>query len=301
MHLITFIECDQAATGQSRIGVLDMANQEVLDIATASPSLPQDMLGLIAQGDKGLEAVRAALKSNVGRLPMVTVRLLAPIPRPLRNIMCVGKNYREHVKEVQRSDSMLGSTDTDEPEVPIIFTKAPSAVIGPGESIPSYLDPTESTDYEGELAVVIGKAGRGISPENAMSYIYGYTILNDVTSRRMQRAHKQWFLGKSIDGFCPMGPALVTRDAIPDINALAIRTEVNGEMRQKGAVPEMIFDVPTLIATLSRTMSLEAGDIIATGTPAGVGMGFSPPKWLQKGDRVAITIEPIGTLENPVT
>lgn len=196
---------------------------------------------------------------------------------------------------------MLGSTDTDEPEAPIIFTKAPSTVIGPGESIPSYLDPTESTDYEGELAVVIGKAGRGISPENAMSYIYGYTILNDVTSRRMQRAHKQWFLGKSIDGFCPMGPALVTRDAIPDINALAIRTEVNGEMRQKGAVPEMIFDVPTLIATLSRTMSLEAGDIIATGTPAGVGIGFSPPKWLQKGDRVAITIEPIGTLENPVT
>lgn len=300
MHLITFVESDRVETGQFRVGVLDTVKHEVVDLATAAPALPQDMLGLIALGNEGLNAARAVRDSGVGRLPRALVRLLAPIPRPLRNIMCVGKNYREHVIEVQRSGSLLGSTDTDVPEVPIIFTKAPTAVIGSGESIPAYLDPTQSTDYEGELAVVIGKAGRGISRDDAMTHIYGYTIINDVTSRRLQRAHKQWFLGKSIDGFCPMGPTLVTRDAIADINALRIQTEVNGELRQEGQVAEMIFDVPSLIETLSRTMTLEVGDIIATGTPAGVGMGFDPPKWLQSGDEVAVTIEPIGTLRNPV-
>ena len=295
MHLVTFIE-----NNRSRIGVLDRSLQEVVDLAVVAPSLPQDMLSLIAQGQAALEFVQQALDLGEGRLGLKDVRLLAPIPRPARNIFCVGKNYREHVKEVQRAGSMLGKADTDEPEVPIIFTKAPSAVTGPGEAIPSHLDPTQSTDYEGELAVVIGEGGRGIKREDAMKHIYGYSIINDVTSRRLQRAHRQWFLGKSIDGFCPMGPALVTFDEIADINELRIETRVNNEVRQNGSVSEMIFDIPCLIETLSRSMTLEPGDVIATGTPAGVGMGFNPPKWLQPGDRVAITIEPIGTLENPV-
>jgi 2-keto-4-pentenoate hydratase/2-oxohepta-3-ene-1,7-dioic acid hydratase in catechol pathway len=295
MHLVSF-----SASGRARIGALTRDGRELVDLAAAAPELPPDMLGLIALGDAGLAAVRQALDGGHGRLALERVRLLAPIPRPAREILCVGKNYREHVKEVQRSGSMLGKTDTDDPEVPIIFTKASAAVIGPGVPIPVHLDPTATADYEGELAVVIGRGGRGIRRADAMAHIYGYTIINDVTSRRLQRAHRQWFLGKSIDGFCPMGPALVTRDAVPDLDVLCIETRVNGELRQDSPITEMIFDIPTLIETLSRTMTLEPGDILATGTPAGVGMGFQPPKWLQSGDRVTIRIAPIGVLENPV-
>ena len=157
-----------------------------------------------------------------------------------------------------------------------------------------------SVDYEGELGVVIGQGGRDITRAAAMEHVYGYTVINDVTSRRMQRSHQQWFLGKSIDGFCPMGPAIATGDDIPDVTRLRVQTWVNGELRQQGCVADLIFAIPTLIETLSRTMTLEPGDILATGTPAGVGMGFQPPRFLGKGDVVRITIEPIGTLENPV-
>lgn len=186
------------------------------------------------------------------------------------------------------------------PEAPIIFTKATSAVIGPGEPIPAWLDPTHTTDYEGELALVIGLGGRGIARAEAMHHVYGYTIINDVTARVLQGRHQQWFLGKSLDGFCPMGPVLATADEVPEVDRLRVQTRVNGELRQNTLVANLIFDIPTLIETLSRTITLASGDIIATGTPAGVGMGFKPPKYLQKGDVVAITIEPIGTLENPV-
>ena len=187
------------------------------------------------------------------------------------------------------------------PEKPIFFTKATSSVIGPNEPIPAWLDPTGSTDYEGELAVIIGKGGRGIMHEDAMQHVYGYTILNDVTSRRLQREHQQWFLGKSLDGFCPMGPAIITADEIPDVDQLRVQTWVGDDLRQDDIVASLIFNIPTLIETLSRTMTLAPSDIIATGTPAGVGMGFKPPRFLQKGDVVKIRIDPIGTLENPVT
>jgi 2-keto-4-pentenoate hydratase/2-oxohepta-3-ene-1,7-dioic acid hydratase in catechol pathway len=173
-------------------------------------------------------------------------------------------------------------------------------VIGPDTPIPAWLDPTASVDYEGELAVIIGTGGRGISRADAMNHVYGYTIVNDVTSRRLQRVHQQWFLGKSIDGFCPMGPAIVTVDEIRDVQSLSVRTYVNDELRQDGVVADLIFDIPMLIETLSRTMTLEPGDVIATGTPAGVGMGFDPPRFLRHGDIVTIIIEPIGTLSNPV-
>ncbi|MHB8622779.1 MAG: fumarylacetoacetate hydrolase family protein [Sulfuricaulis sp.] len=294
MFLITFKE-----GGISRLGVLDRAGGEVVDLSRAAPGLPQDMLAFIALGEPGLVAARHALTSTAGRLPPSRIVLAAPIPRPARNIFCVGKNYREHAQELQREGSTIVSRDAI-PEVPIIFTKATSAVIGPDEPIPAWLDPTHTTDYEGELALVIGPGGRGIARADAMRHVYGYTIINDVTARLLQNRHQQWFLGKSLDGFCPMGPVLATVDEVPEVGKLQVQTRVNGQLRQNAPVASLIFDIPILIETLSRTMTLVAGDIIATGTPAGVGMGFKPPKYLQQGDIVAITIEPIGTLENPV-
>jgi 2-keto-4-pentenoate hydratase/2-oxohepta-3-ene-1,7-dioic acid hydratase in catechol pathway len=297
MHLITFIEANQ-----TRIGVLDNQQSEVVDLGKVASHLPQNMLAFIAQGAAALEEARAATRSGKGRIPLTQVRLLAPIPRPGRNIICVGKNYREHVKEIQAPGSACGDGDkTALPEKPIFFTKATSAVIGPQEAIPASLDPTNSTDYEGELAAIIGVGGCGIEHDEAMQHVYGYTILNDVTSRRLQREHQQWFLSKSLNGFCPMGPAILTADEVPDVKQLRVQTWVGNELRQDDVVASLIFDIPTLIETLSRTMTLEAGDIIATGTPAGVGMGFKPPRFLQKGDVVKIRIDPIGSLENPVT
>ncbi len=227
------------------------------------------------------------------------VQLLAPIPRPARNIFCVGKNYHEHAVEFQAS-GFDASASENIPQFPVVFTKAPSSVIGPEMAIPAYLDYSESTDYEGELAVVIGRGGRNIAKADALSHVFGYTIVNDVTSRTLQQAHRQWYLGKSLDGYCPMGPVIVTADDIPAPERLLLKTWVNGELRQNAGVSDLIFDIPTLIATISRTMSLESGDIIATGTCAGVGIGFNPPKFLRHGDRVEIEIQPIGRLVNAV-
>ena len=295
MHLLTFEEA-----GKSRIGVLNLEMNSVADLSVLAPELPQDMLGLILEGEPALVRASDAINSGEALLPIAEIKILAPIQRPPRNILCVGKNYPEHVKEVQSVVASEQEQKSAIPESPIIFTKATSSIIGSGEPIPAWLDATNSVDYEGELAVVIGQAGRNISRDNAMSHIFGYSIINDVTSRRMQRKHQQWFLGKSLDGFCPMGPCIVTRDEIDDVGQLRVQTRVNDELRQDGYVHDMIFDIPGLIETLSAGMTLEPGDIVATGTPAGVGMGFKPPKFLQKGDKVAITINPIGTLVNTI-
>jgi 2-keto-4-pentenoate hydratase/2-oxohepta-3-ene-1,7-dioic acid hydratase in catechol pathway len=295
MLLVTFVD-----GAGSRIGVLDAARGELGDLAQAAPGLPPDMLGLIALGETGLAEARRVLASGVARRPLAQVRLLAPLPRPARNILCVGKNYRDHVQEVQSIAAGGAAAPDAVPAAPIFFTKATTTVIGPGEPIPASSDPTQSVDYEGELVVVIGPGGRGIASADARRHVFGYTILNDVTSRRLQGRHQQWFLGKSLDGFCPLGPAILTADAVPDVRQLRVQTRVNGELRQDGALSELIFDIPTLIETLSQCMTLEPGDLLATGTPAGVGMGFKPARYLKPGDRVAITIEPIGTLENPV-
>jgi len=294
MFLVTFTE-----GGKSRLGILDRARDEVVDLSRVAPGLPHDMASFIALGEPGLAEARRAVASGAGRMPLAQVRLTAPIPMPARNIFCVGKNYREHAQELQTAGLKGGGLDAI-PELPIFFTKATSSVIGPGEPIPAWLDPTNTTDYEGELAVVIGPGGRGIARAEAMRHVYGYTIVNDVTSRALQRRHQQWFLGKSLDGFCPMGPAIATADEIVDVGTLRVQTRVNGELRQDAPVSGLIFDIPTLIETLARTMTLAPGDVIATGTPAGVGMGFKPPRYLTKGDVVAIRIDPVGTLENPV-
>ena len=295
MRLVTFSDAQGA-----RIGVHDAAANTVVDLS-ASSRLPKEMTAFVALGRNGLQRARRALKSGEGRLAADSVKIHAPFPRPARNVLCVGKNYHDHAREFHASGFDASAGADAIPEVPIMFTKWPSSVIGPGEPIPSANDYTNSTDYEGELTVVIGEGGRNISQKKAYDHVYGYTIVNDVTARTLQGRHKQWFLGKSLDGYCPMGPCIVTADEIEDVEQLRLLTKVNGELRQDAYVSRLIFDIPTLIETLSKVMTLEPGDLIATGTCAGVGIGFDPPKFLKPGDVVSVTIEPIGTLENPVS
>jgi 2-keto-4-pentenoate hydratase/2-oxohepta-3-ene-1,7-dioic acid hydratase in catechol pathway len=295
MRLVTFSD----AKGM-RIGVHETESNTIVDLA-ATTRLPKDMTAFVALGKTGLQRARRAVKSGDARLPYDSVKMHAPFPRPAKNILCVGKNYHEHAKEFHNSGVDASAGKDAIPEVPIMFTKWPNSVIGPGEAIPSANDYTNSTDYEGELTVVMGAGGRNISKNDAYDHVYGYTIVNDATARTLQNRHRQWFLGKSLDGYCPMGPCIVTSDEIKDVTKLRLITRVNGEVRQDAMVSDLIFDIPTLIADLSRVMTLEPGDLIATGTCAGVGIGFNPPKYLQPGDVVAITIEPIGTLENPVS
>ncbi|TVQ28826.1 MAG: FAA hydrolase family protein [Geminicoccaceae bacterium] len=263
----------------------------------------EQVLDVIRGGEAALDRLRSAMAGPAGAaeaLPWSAVRLLAPLPRPPRNLFCVGKNYVDHAAEFQNS-GFDATGGVAVPELPIIFTKATTAVSAPEAPIPTALDPTGSVDYEGELAVVIGRGGRAIPADRAFDHVFGYTIVNDVTARKVQHRHKQWFLGKSPDGFGPMGPAIVTADAIPHVGQLRVQTRVNGELRQDAPVSDLIFDIPTLIATISASITLEPGDVIATGTPAGVGIGFDPPRFLEPGDRVEVTVAPIGTLANPVT
>ena len=229
-------------------------------------------------------------------VPLEAVELQAPLPIPRRNIFCVGRNYHAHAKELSGS---VFKNNTANPEGwPIVFTKVPECVIGPRDPVRLPGDAVSTQiDYEAELAVVIGKAGRNIARADAMSHVFGYTIVNDVTARDVQMRHQQWDLGKSFDSFCPMGPWIVSADAL-DGARTRVRCWVNGELRQDGQTADLIFDIPTLIETCSRGITLYPGDVIATGTPAGVGMGFSPPRYLKAGDVVRIEIDGLGTLEN---
>ncbi|MFH1329326.1 MAG: fumarylacetoacetate hydrolase family protein [Actinomycetota bacterium] len=282
--------------GRVRIGVL--VGHEVADVCEADAGLPTDMVGLIGLGIGGLTRVGAALDGAL-RLPLGTVRLMAPIPRPAKNVIAVGRNYREHAAEFSRS-GFDASERQMLPDHPVFFTKPPTSVIGPGEAIDTSNDPSGTTDYEGELAVVIGARAKAVSPERALDHVFGYTSVDDVTARELQKRHVQWFVGKGPDTFCPMGPCLTTADELPDIGASRLRTWVNGELRQEAPIADLIFDVPVLISTLSRVMTLEPGDIIATGTPLGAGLGFDPPRYLRAGDLVEVTVDGIGTLSNPV-
>ncbi|MBY0338316.1 MAG: fumarylacetoacetate hydrolase family protein [Acetobacteraceae bacterium] len=287
MRLVTFDDGKGA-----RVGALS-PRDEVLDLAAADPGLPRDMLGLIALG---AEAARAA----AARAPVATgAKLLAPIPRTPKNVFCVGKNYHEHAKEFAGSGFDGGAKDVV-PPYPVVFSKPHTAIIANGEPILSAMDPTGGLDYEGELAVVIGKGGRGIARADALKHVFGYTIVNDVTARHLQKRHSQWVLGKGLDSFCPMGPAILTADAAPDPTQLTLTTWVNGERRQHAPVSDLIFDIPTLIEAISAAITLEPGDVIATGTPAGVGIGYNPPVFLKPGDVVRIEVPGIGVLENAV-
>ena len=292
MRLVTF---RRAGRMEHRLGAM-RGDGAVVDLAAADPLLEGGMLALVAAEPAMLERARAAVRTG----PAVEdARLMAPIPRPSKNIFCVGKNYHEHAKEFAGSGFDATAKEVV-PEAPVVFSKPPTSVIAPGEPIPSHLDPTNSVDYEGELAVVIGRGGRGIRKADALAHVFGYTIVNDVTARTLQHKHRQWILGKGIDGFCPMGPAILTADEAPDPGALRVTTHVNGEKRQDAPVSDLIFDIPTLIEAISAGITLEPGDIIATGTPAGVGIGFDPPRFLKAGDRVRVAVAGIGVLENPV-
>ncbi|VFR41777.1 Fumarylacetoacetate hydrolase family protein [plant metagenome] len=219
----------------------------------------------------------------------------APLPAQRRNLFCVGRNYRDHAKEL--SDSVFKGNDANPESWPIVFTKVPQTVVGPRDDIHLPAGISDKIDYEAELAVVIGKPGRNISRGEALSHVFGYTIVNDVTARDVQMRHQQWDLGKSFDTFCPMGPWLVTADEL-DGTDTRVRCWVNGSARQDGRTTDLIFDIPTLIETCSRGITLLPGDVIATGTPAGVGMGLTPPSYLKPGDVVRIEIDGIGQIEN---
>jgi 2-keto-4-pentenoate hydratase/2-oxohepta-3-ene-1,7-dioic acid hydratase in catechol pathway len=284
--------------GAVHVGALTADGKSVVDLTAAG--VAAGMLDLIERFDSLGAKIAAVLSSDTAR-PIERIEILAPIPVPRRNIFCVGKNYHDHAAEFGSSGFDSGSVGGSEiPEYPIIFSKPPSSVIGPGAAIESALDPYHSVDYEAELAVVIKRAGRVGDADDPMSFVFGYTILNDVTSRELQKRHKQWLLGKGIDTFAPMGPAIVTADSIADVAALTIQLWVNDERRQSASIRDLIFDVPTLVRTIGRSITFEPGDIIATGTPVGVGIGFKPPRYLKPGDRVRIEVSSIGTLENPV-
>lgn len=254
-------------------------------------------------GREMLALIRSGVRPNAAAdpIPLEMVRVLAPIPRPPRNIFCVGKNYHAHAHEFTRSgfDSSAKDAADAVPTAPIIFSKVPECVVANGDTISYPYGVSEKLDYEAELAVVIGRGGRGIAREDAYHHVFGYTIVNDVTARDLQSAHKQWLIGKSLDSFCPMGPWLVTADAVNPAN-LGVRCWVNDELRQDANTADLIFDIPTLIATLSAGITLYPGDVIATGTPAGVGLGFDPPRFLAPGDRVDIEIDGLGRLSNTV-
>jgi 2-keto-4-pentenoate hydratase/2-oxohepta-3-ene-1,7-dioic acid hydratase in catechol pathway len=228
-------------------------------------------------------------------VPLAPSALRAPLPLPRRNLFCVGRNYHAHARELRETVFKDNAQAVD--TWPIVFTKVPECVIGPGAAVQLPVAISRQIDYEAELLVVIGRGGRNIGRAEALSHVYGYTIVNDVTARDVQMRHGQWDLGKSFDTFCPMGPWIVTADEL-DGTDTRVRCWVNGELRQDARTTDLIFDLPTLIETCSRGITLYPGDVIATGTPAGVGMGLKPPRWLEHGDVVRIEIDGIGTLEN---
>ena len=276
--------------GRNHVGTVSGDGREATPLRVADAS--RGALPLIEALVRG-EPLPAAAGP---RLPVEVLRLRAPLPLPRRSLFCVGRNYRAHAAELAQSVFRDHVADGD--GWPIVFGKLPECVVGPRDAVrlPG-AEVSTQIDYESELAVIIGRGGRNISRSRAMDHVFGYTVLNDVTARDVQMRHQQWDLGKSFDTFCPMGPWIVGADEL-DGGATRIRGWVNGELRQDASTKDLIFDIPTLIETCSRGITLYPGDIIATGTPAGVGMGFSPPKYLHAGDVVRIEVDGIGSIEN---
>jgi 2-keto-4-pentenoate hydratase/2-oxohepta-3-ene-1,7-dioic acid hydratase in catechol pathway len=298
--------CSYLQNQTEKYGVLTVDQQKVIDLISAEkllftdsqlPGTLNEAISNPAAQERLREVYQKVTKQeNLDAISIEQIELLAPISKPNRNIFCLGINYREHAYEFEKT--------TDEskaiPKDPIVFSKLPTAVIGPNQPILSHSQVTSELDYEGEFTIIIGKEGTNISKEDAFDYIFGYTIMNDVTARDLQRKHKQWLLGKGLDSFGPMGPYIVTKDQLQEPQNLQLQTRVNGEIRQNSNTELLIFDIPTIIATLSNGITLKPGDIIATGTPKGVGMGFEPPKFLKPGDVVEIEIDGIGVLRNHV-
>jgi 2-keto-4-pentenoate hydratase/2-oxohepta-3-ene-1,7-dioic acid hydratase in catechol pathway len=277
----------------TRLGILSREGSQVLDIA-GIVGAHDTMVSLIETWtDEMLINLRAALDTpDAPWKDLANLRLLAPIGRPVHDILCVGVNYADHRAETKHDFASDART--------VYFAKRASAILGPGEPIPARFDLDEQLDYEVELAVIIGKGGRDIPKEDVERYIFGYSIFNDLSSRALQKAHSQWFRGKSLDGYAAMGPCILHREALPFPMEVEVSSHVNGELRQSSNTRLMIADIPSIVSELSQGIMLEPGDIIATGTPAGVGIGFTPPRFLKRGDTVTLTIPQIGALENPV-
>ncbi|MCO5179757.1 MAG: fumarylacetoacetate hydrolase family protein [Anaerolineae bacterium] len=285
MKLVTF---EQAG----RIGIGLLRDDQIIDLTALAP----DMIGLIELGEQGAARARAMAGAAVTFIPLTDVKLLAPIHEPRRNVMCVGKNYAEHTRESYEARG----ENVEAIDYPVIFTKTTTCINGPYDDIPYNATVSEKIDYEAELAVIIGRRVKNATREEAQAAVFGYTVLNDVTARDLQTLHKQFFKGKSLDGSCPIGPWIVTADEIADPYALRITCRVNGELRQDSTAETMTFDIPTIIGHLSRGMTLLPGDIIATGTPSGVGFAMKPPVFLRPGDVVECAIEGIGAIRNRI-
>lgn len=284
LKLVTYQHAGKIAIGLWR-------EDGIVNLSAVAP----DMITLIELGEAGL-ARASEIAATAEAIPAADVRLLAPIHNPRRNVMCVGKNYAAHTRESYEARGESVETI----DYPVIFTKTTTCVNGPYDDIPFDAAVSDKIDYEAELAVIIGRRLKNATREEAPAAVFGYTVLNDVTARDLQTLHKQFFKGKSLDGSCPIGPCIVTADAIPDPYALRITCRVNGELRQDSAAETMTFDIPTLIGHLSRGMTLLPGDIIATGTPSGVGFAMKPPVFLRPGDVVECAIEGIGAIRNRI-
>jgi len=284
-----------------RLGIV--RSDRVLDVATLSPStwrgrMPSSLLELVQQGPEAWKAMRDIADSAAGDAghPLTSVRWHAPIPRPPKNIFCLGLNYIAHAKE----SSQARGRELKIPTVPVIFTKAPTSVSGPFDDIAVDRGVTQQVDWEVELGVILGQTGRNIQRGDALRHIFGYTVINDLSARDLQQQHMQWFKGKSLDGFCPMGPVVVTADEFGDPQTKRLQLRVNGATKQDASTANMIFPVDAIIEWLSKGLTLEAGDVIATGTPEGVGMGRTPQEFLHDGDVVETEVEGIGTMRNRV-
>ena len=276
--------------GRDHAGTISADGREATPLAVADPSrgaLP--LIQALARGEPLPPAAGA-------RLPVDVITLRAPLPLPLRGLFCVGRNYRAHATEL--ASTVFQANKPEDDGWPIVFSKLAECVVGPHDAVKlPRASSSVQIDYESELTIVIGRGGRDIAKADAMDHVFGYTIVNDVTARDVQMRHQQWDLGKSFDTFCPMGPWIVTADELDGRNT-RVRGWVNGELRQDAPTQDMIFDIPTLIETCSRGITLHPGDLIATGTPAGVGMGMKPPRWLRAGDVVRIEIDGLGAIEN---
>ncbi|MDP1654697.1 MAG: fumarylacetoacetate hydrolase family protein [Hydrogenophaga sp.] len=281
--------------GQVYLALVDEGKQEVALVGGALASHPNPVLAVIEQGVSAAQLQAAVTE----RVPLAQVKFLAPLSAFLRNPFAVGKNYHEHAVEFDKSGfNATSGAASAIPQFPQIFTKATTTLSGPTDPIRFNPQHTSSVDYEGEIGVVIGSTCRNVKKADAMAHVWGFVALNDVTARDLQKNHAQWFLGKSLDGFCPLGPWMTSRDEAP--TDMRMQTWVNGELRQNAHISQLIFDVPTLIETMSAAMTLLPGDIIATGTSVGVGVGFNPPKFLRQGDVVRVAISGLGELNNPV-
>ena len=278
------------------IGVLSKDEQYVYELKTLGIDFT-DMEELVKQlTEEDKQTIYKHISTTAATISINDIEIEAPIPSPKRDIICLGVNYTEHAKESAKYKKEAFA----KAEHPVVFSKRVRRAVADKDGILAHEGFVECLDYEAELAVIIGKDAYQVKEENAFEYIFGYTIINDVSAREVQTRHKQWFLGKSLEGFCPMGPCIVTKEEFEMPPKVNISSKVNGELRQNSNTELLIFPIAQIISELSKGMLLEAGTIIATGTPAGVGMGFDPPKFLKVGDIVECEIEGIGKLTNPV-